>query len=283
MESGKRSLAKNVTKKVTEASEKNDQKVTERVPKTKKKVIELLLPTSFCGTLIFLCAFVFRPSREISARYFRKIALGNSFFFSSKDSKAGPHKRSFSKATESELIFGNGDATKHFSVWKKRGSIRLVSPSPSLLLCHAIWYTLHIRCRCTLGLGTLPRSGTEPAVVVPWLCGTKKKRAFSEKGGGNSVKEGFGKDFYKKGNSVKRSGHSLNRRSLKIEKLLCSSPSRKSAPNRRYFRKMVWGTEPTTFLCILFSFFSPVRPTPCPGNFLPQNPLFLGPQLYSFS
>ena len=33
-----------------------------------------------------------------------------------------------------------------------------------------------------------------------------KKGLFSEKGGGNSVNEGFGKDFYRKGNSVKRSG-----------------------------------------------------------------------------
>ena len=33
-----------------------------------------------------------------------------------------------------------------------------------------------------------------------------KKRIFSEKGGGNSVNQGFGKDFYRKGNSVKRSG-----------------------------------------------------------------------------
>ena len=33
-----------------------------------------------------------------------------------------------------------------------------------------------------------------------------KKRVFIEKGGGNSVNEGFGKDFYRKGNSVKRSG-----------------------------------------------------------------------------
>ena len=31
-----------------------------------------------------------------------------------------------------------------------------------------------------------------------------EKRVFSEKGGGNSVNEGFGKDFYRKGNSVKR-------------------------------------------------------------------------------
>ena len=31
-----------------------------------------------------------------------------------------------------------------------------------------------------------------------------KKGFFSEKGGGNSVHEGFGKDFYRKGNSVKR-------------------------------------------------------------------------------
>ena len=33
-----------------------------------------------------------------------------------------------------------------------------------------------------------------------------KKGFFSEKGGGNSVNEGFGKDFYRKGNSVKRFG-----------------------------------------------------------------------------
>ena len=33
-----------------------------------------------------------------------------------------------------------------------------------------------------------------------------KKRVFSEKGGGKSVNGGFGKDFYRKGNSVKRSG-----------------------------------------------------------------------------
>ena len=35
---------------------------------------------------------------------------------------------------------------------------------------------------------------------------SEKKGFFSEKGGGNSVNEGFGKDFYRKGNSVKRSG-----------------------------------------------------------------------------
>ena len=33
-----------------------------------------------------------------------------------------------------------------------------------------------------------------------------KKGVFSEMGGGNSVNEGFGKDFYRKGNSVKRFG-----------------------------------------------------------------------------
>ena len=32
-----------------------------------------------------------------------------------------------------------------------------------------------------------------------------KKGVFSEKGGGNSVNGGFGKDLYRKGNSVKRS------------------------------------------------------------------------------
>ena len=33
-----------------------------------------------------------------------------------------------------------------------------------------------------------------------------KKGLFSEKGGGNSVNEGFGKGFYRKGNSVKSFG-----------------------------------------------------------------------------
>ena len=32
-----------------------------------------------------------------------------------------------------------------------------------------------------------------------------KKGVFSEKGGGNSVSQGFGKDFHRQGNSVKRS------------------------------------------------------------------------------
>ena len=48
-ESGKRSLAKR-DEKSDRSIRKSDQKGTERVPKT-KKVIEVLLPTSFCGTL----------------------------------------------------------------------------------------------------------------------------------------------------------------------------------------------------------------------------------------
>ena len=35
---------------------------------------------------------------------------------------------------------------------------------------------------------------------------SKNKVFFSEAGGGHLVNEGFGKDFYRKGNSVKRSG-----------------------------------------------------------------------------
>ena len=34
----------------------------------------------------------------------------------------------------------------------------------------------------------------------------EEKGLLSEQGGGSSVKGGFGKDFYRKGNSVKRSG-----------------------------------------------------------------------------
>ena len=36
------------------------------------------------------------------------------------------------------------------------------------------------------------------------LFSEKKKGVFSEKGGGNSVNQGLAKDFYRKGNSVKR-------------------------------------------------------------------------------
>ena len=82
---------------------------------------------------------------------------------------------------ESEPIFGEGDATKHFSV---------------------------------------------------------KKRVLSEKGGGDSVNHGFGKDVYRKSNSVKRFGPFTERaRTLKTEKLLSLIPSaQKSALRKRTFR-----------------------------------------------
>ena len=60
-----------MTKKVTEASEK----VIERVPKT-KKVIELLLPTSFCGTLILSYKFSYAKCSEIS-RFFEPLFCGS--------------------------------------------------------------------------------------------------------------------------------------------------------------------------------------------------------------
>ena len=56
-----------------------------------------------------------------------------------------------------------------------------------------------------------------------------KKEVFSEKGGGNSVNQGFGKDFYRKGNSVKRFGPVTEPPDSETEKLLSSSPARKSA------------------------------------------------------
>ena len=57
-----------------------------------------------------------------------------------------------------------------------------------------------------------------------------EKKAFGEKGGGNSVNEGFGKDFHRKGKSVERSGpFSEPPDSEGPEKLLSSLPSRKSA------------------------------------------------------
>ena len=43
------------------------------------------------------------------------------------------------------------------------------------------------------------------------------------------MNEGFGKDFYRKGNSVKRSGPFTEPPDSETEKLLSSSPSRKSA------------------------------------------------------
>ena len=72
-ESGKRSLANNVTKNGRNIR-KSDQKVTKRVPKTKTNVIELLLPTSFCGTLIEI-ATILSCDRGIywSRRYAERI------------------------------------------------------------------------------------------------------------------------------------------------------------------------------------------------------------------
>ena len=55
---------------------------------------------------------------------------------------------------------------------------------------------------------------------------SEKNVFFSEKGGGNSVNEGLGKDFYRKGNSVKRFGPFTE--PPDSEKLLSSSPARKS-------------------------------------------------------
>ena len=44
------------------------------------------------------------------------------------------------------------------------------------------------------------------------------------------MNEGFGKAFYRKGNSVKRSGSFSELLDSEVEKLLSSSPSQKSAP-----------------------------------------------------
>ena len=66
--------------------------------------------------------------------------------------------------------------------------------------------------RCALDLGCRFISGKTLMLMLRADFGegdaTKpfsvKKGVFSEKGGGNSVNQGFGKDFYRKGNSVKR-------------------------------------------------------------------------------
>ena len=47
------------------------------------------------------------------------------------------------------------------------------------------------------------------------------------------MNEGFGKDFYRKGNSVKRSGPFSEPPDSEIKKLLSKSTSQKSAPRKR--------------------------------------------------
>ena len=56
--------------------------------------------------------------------------------------------------------------------------------------------------------GVLQLEGSEPIFGKGMRRSTFqwKKRVFQRKGGGNSVNEGFGKDFYRKGNSVKSFG-----------------------------------------------------------------------------
>ena len=60
-----------------------------------------------------------------------------------------------------------------------------------------------------------------------------EKKGFSVKrGGGNSVNGGLVRISTGKAIQWRGPGHSVNCRTLKSEKLLCSSPSRKSAPTR---------------------------------------------------
>ena len=67
-----------------------------------------------------------------------------------------------------------------------------------------------------------------------------KKKGFSVNlGGGNSVNQGSGKDFYRKGDSVKRSGRFSE--PPDSEKLLSSSPSRKPAPATPQNRQLLFG------------------------------------------
>ena len=63
-------------------------------------------------------------------------------------------------------------------------------------------------------------------------CSVEKKGFFSEKGGGNSVNQGFGKDFYRKSRfseEVRAIHRTAGVWKVKTEKLLSSPPSRKSA------------------------------------------------------
>ena len=70
------------------------------------------------------------------------------------------------------------------------------SGTPSLFF-ECGWFSADISLS---GLWSRSRRGCDEALF------NEKQGLFSEKGGGNSVNEGFGKDFYRKGNSVKRSG-----------------------------------------------------------------------------
>ena len=70
-----------------------------------------------------------------------------------------------------------------------------------------------------------------------------KKRFFSEKGGGNSVNEGFGKDFHRKCNSVKRSGPFSAPPASEDWKFAVLIPSRKSALIKKGFKSQTCVSE----------------------------------------
>ena len=73
------------------------------------------------------------------------------------------------------------------------------------------------------------------------------------------MNQGFGKDLYRKGNSVKRSGDSLNRRTLKTEKLLSSSPSTENQFLKNG-RKTNFIKNPSTFSTNQIKFFHCCNP-----------------------
>ena len=156
-ESGKRSLAKKWRKK-WQKRQKKWPKSDRKRPDNEKKVIELLLPHSFCSTLT--------PST------WQALELPQLWWLKLRH-LALPLERELAACQLSMICFS-------LLFW-------IAQPFFLVKEFHQSWF---------LGRGSDEAlfSENKGFSVIHW------------KGGRDSVNEGFGKDFYRKGNSVKRSG-----------------------------------------------------------------------------
>ena len=98
-----------------------------------------------------------------------------------------------------------------------------------------------------------------------------KTRAFQWKGGDNSVNGWFGKDFYRKGNSVKTSGRFNEPPDSENWKLQSLSPSRKSALILSAFYKTLPSKNPSKNLVLYWKPLQAPSKNPSKKHLLLEN------------
>ena len=121
--------------------------------------------------------------------------------------------------------------TATLSIWPNC-SHRCASPKKASMSMRAVLILKHVATNCPWEWNSEPIFGKGMRrSTFQW-----KKGVFSEKGGGISVNQGFGKDFYRKSNSVKSFGPFTELPDSENWKVAASSPARKSALRMNWFK-----------------------------------------------